>query len=267
VTAVAIWPEAGQLWVVADTRLSGATGVLTDSASKIYALPVVCRPPNMLGTLLGSEPHFEGTFGVAFAGSSLAATHTIATATSCLNQLAGVETDGPSVREVAMFVQMIGSAIGNQIAAGMSRPRLEFEVAVFGWCRNLGSFAIYTLRPDPNANPPMLCLGLEEHLPISSADVVTLGDGGSRLSDERAKIIGVVHLKPKVALASILEREGPTGTVGGSLSIGTCVARPGGFQIRSWAKATSNGVHLTYNGIDVHDTTVGGYRINFRGYG
>jgi len=173
----------------------------------------------MLGTLLGSEPHFEGTFGVAFAGSSLAATHTIATATSCLNQLAGVETDGPSVREVAMFVQMIGSAIGNQIAAGMSRPRLEFEVVGLWLVPQPGQLRDLHSEARPERQPSHASLGLEEHLPISSADVVTLGDGGSRLSDEMAKIIGVVHLKPKVALASILEREGPTGTVGGSLSI------------------------------------------------
>jgi hypothetical protein len=69
VTAVAIWPENNQLWIVADTRTKG--DVLTDAASKIYGLTVICRPRNSIGTHHYPEPYFQGTFGAAFRGQRL----------------------------------------------------------------------------------------------------------------------------------------------------------------------------------------------------
>jgi hypothetical protein len=277
VTAVAIWPEDGQLWVIADTRISSDPGaVLTDVASKIYGLPVVCRPPNLLGTLHKPQPYFEGTFGVAFAGSSLAATQTIAMASSCLTQLvAQGASDGPSASDVAQFVQRIGNEIGRQVAERSNFQSLNFELAIFGWCPQLRRFAVYKLFPDPHGNPPGTTLALKQALPISIEHLVTLGNGGARVAaqvDELRATGGLLKHKPKIAIARILEADDRADLVGGSLSIASCIAQPGGFQMYSWARPSTPpnvGMRLVYNGLDVDDILgeVGPYRINFVGFG
>lgn len=94
-TVVAIWfePADDALWAVADTRISskGSQGVTisTDSATKIFAIPIRCHQPATASNLR-RLPFYTTSVGFAFAGDVVPATMTVATAGTFLQNLVTV---------------------------------------------------------------------------------------------------------------------------------------------------------------------------------
>ena len=74
-TAIVIWlndenPQLPSLWVASDSRVSKSKDSrLIDDATKIFALPVVCRSASQNGFF--TDITYYHTYGYCFAGSTL----------------------------------------------------------------------------------------------------------------------------------------------------------------------------------------------------
>jgi hypothetical protein len=258
-TIVAIWLETADqgLWSVADTRISnrGREGivVLTDSGAKLLVLPVLCQrlphKPEEIGTVV---PHFSTTFGFAFAGGSLPALLTYATATTLLQNLASVKEDlPPKLSEVAVLVQRLAQRFSDEIRAAQNSQTAQFECAVFGWCPLEKRFQIFHIAAASGTK-----LSTRQTDPKNENEVVLLGNGQEafwrRL--EQFQRDGEPHGRkgrwPKLVVESMaVEGEGQ---IGGSLSIG--IADPRGYKLYSWVRPVEHGKSsalLSLNGLNV----------------
>ena len=268
-TVVAIWRgDGGFLWAAADTRITvegsgGGRTIRTDAASKLLALPVVCMPiRQMPGTKY--VPHWQGRFGFAFAGDTLPAMMTYATAIAILSDLQSNNTDPPSLRDIADALKKLGTRFGRDAAQGRNQSKLPFEAAVFGWCPSLRDYAVYALRPgidDP------LQLKIEEIRPHPTGPIVVLGSGGAELIGEVDKLRGhssvALGSLPRGVLAKMVADAGHAEEVGGSVSYGR--ANAGNFELALRAEVTPEGPigYVTFNNINVAEEigSLGGYRI------
>jgi hypothetical protein len=155
-TLVVAWyrEKFGQLWVAADTRISGEPGVLTDHGPKIFQIPVVCRKTNSSAAerRTGEMSRLYRTnYGLAFAGSTLSAlgTHALASA-CCQNLAANKKIDPPSVEDVANLYRKLGEI---QIREMCSRigpaewPSRFFKAYIFGHCLKARKPEIFALHP------------------------------------------------------------------------------------------------------------------------
>jgi hypothetical protein len=113
-TAVVIWHDGNVLQVAADTRItverSEGRTIKTDAASKLLALPVLCMPVRQM-TGVTYTPHSQRTYGFAFAGDTLPAMMTYATAIACLNDLQGHDPAEPALRDIADFTRKLGTGL------------------------------------------------------------------------------------------------------------------------------------------------------------
>jgi len=91
--------DAAMVTLLADTRISGGLGALTDMGPKIMSVPVVTAHGSEM-----PEPTARATFGFAYSGSTLAAMSTYALATTCLQTLVTPET--PRLPTVAAVVDL-----------------------------------------------------------------------------------------------------------------------------------------------------------------
>ncbi len=268
-TAVAIWNDGGRLWAAADTRISidrtsGRT-IRTDAASKLLALPVLCMP---LRQMIGPTytPHSQRTHGVAFAGDTLPAMMTYATAIACLSDLQAHDPTEPSLQDIADFIRKLGTRFGRDAAQALNQTKLPFEMAVFGWCPSLHSLAIYTLRP--TSDDP-LSFTMSETRPHPAGPLVVLGSRGVQLGDDVDRLrhgntqIAVGHL-PRVALDQMIAGAAHADDIGGSVSYG--IADAHSFQLAMKVHPTDGtmeNAYVTFNNIDIDGElgSVGHYKI------
>lgn len=274
-TAVAIWYEQSDnlLWSVADTRVTGGPGtILTDAAAKLHVLPVVSRPVRQM-TGMRSSPYHALRFGFAFAGSTLPALMTLATATSCLSQLEANTTDPPCLRDVSELICRLGTRFRREVAASSSRPNsVTLTIAVFGWCLVMSKFVVHTLVPSDEGD--QFALKMQETFPAEQADPIIFGSGRERviaelqrLREEASSGAAPSRRLPKHAMSKIVREAERTDDVGGSLSIGA--AYPTGFELLSHVSPLIVGkpeATMSYNGIDVRELgQVGPFRIALTG--
>ena len=196
-TCIMIWrnrePNQDEIWAVADTRVSqDNTGArpLTDEAPKLFSLTVRCyKPPETGGSF--SEKCYEGSIGLAFAGSTLLA-HSTVLAVSPL--LANLATFGalPSLSDIASFVAMFLKryTFGVNLNMSISKPTLS-EMAVFGRSPVDNSLQIFTIKPVLKASP--IKLDITEFDSSELDTVLYLGDHKSSMCEqvksEREKLI------------------------------------------------------------------------------
>ena len=137
-TVVAIWfePVDDALWAVADTRISsrGSQGVTisTDSATKIFAIPVRCHRPTTTSNMR-RLPYYTTSVGFAFAGDIVPATMTVATAGTFLQNLITVgAANPPKLSEVAEVVRRLAVRFSKEKLSSSNGQHGTFEAAVFG---------------------------------------------------------------------------------------------------------------------------------------
>ena len=268
-TAVAIWHDGGVLQALADTRISvggeGGRIIRTDSASKLLALPVLCMPVRQM-TGVTYTPHSQRTHGFAFAGDSLPAMMTYATAIACLNDLQGHDSAEPALRDIANFVAKIGTRFGRDAAQAMNRAKLPFEVAVFGWCPVLRDYSIYTLKPDGD---DALALGVTEIRPNPFGPLVVLGSRGQEVNAEVDRLrggdsrVGLGRF-PRDALEKMVAEASRTEDIGGSVSYGVADAQKFQLMMRLTRYDPNRGTgFVTFNNMEIGNEvgSVGHYRV------
>lgn len=109
---VAIWqnaeePEQASIWVVTDSRISDAVGVLLDEGTKLFSVPIVCRGPGDDGFF--SLPYFVQDVGLACVGGTLLYQHVYACMVPVLSSLIGDGLLVPSLEDVAETTATITS--------------------------------------------------------------------------------------------------------------------------------------------------------------
>jgi hypothetical protein len=278
-TVVTIWlePRDGALWAIADTRISspgsdGGTTISTDSAAKLFAIPVQCNRPSAGNASFRRLPHYTTSIGFAFAGDVVPATMTVATASTFLQNLTTTgPSDPPSLREVAWMIGRLAARFSKEKLSSSNGRYGEFEAAVFGWCPVLNRFAVYELRP--RSDPGRFEIECLEHLPEEEDQAISFGSGAKRLNEVIADIRqnGDVFQRtgrvPKLAVEALI-REGSLGDVGGSLSIG--LADRLGFRLYAHVTPVVYGApaaKMCFNGIDIFDEVgpIGHYLIGING--
>jgi hypothetical protein len=276
-TVVAVWfePTDDAVWSVADTRISavgasGGTIIRTDSGAKLFSLPVVCRKMSTAETI-HSNPHFSTSFGFSFAGDTLPATMTFATASTFLqNLVTSGSANPPLLRDIARLVRTLAERYSRESLAGSNGKYGQFEAAIFGWCPHLARFAIYHLFPKLNSSS--FSVEIKEHLPVDESYVQILGSGRERLTAqiELIRANGDRFLRkglvPKLAAEAIIEED--KGDVGGSLSVG--IATRWRYDLYSWVRPVEPGkpqAIFSFNGINLATEieNVGHYIIGLNG--
>lgn len=113
--------DTGVVTLLADTRISGQIGALTDIGPKVMSVPVVVASGSA-----AEAPTVRTNFGFAFAGSTLAAMSTYALAATCLQTLITPEAPRPPAgREVAELFRRLGERYMREVQS-------TFEAFVIG---------------------------------------------------------------------------------------------------------------------------------------
>ena len=228
-TAVAIWLEQADymVWGCADTRISrrgDQSGFvrLTDRGAKLFALPIACSAVSTHENVQ-PEPHFQSTFGFAFAGATLPATMTYATASTALRNLNSVGKNVPTVGQASELVRRIGRQFVMDAAGdSQSDPRLSlFECAVFGYSQPHDRYQAFHIHPEFGGEN--LEMAIVEFDLYKENAVLVFGSGRERvlkkiddLSVTRANGVQALRL-PMRALEAVVRED--RGDVGGELSI------------------------------------------------
>lgn len=185
-TCIMIWrnrePNQDDIWAVADTRVSkdeSGSYALTDEAPKLFSVPVRCFKPPATGGFF-SEKCYDGSIGLAFAGSTLLAHSTVLAVSPLLGSLATLGAL-PNLSEIASFVAMFLKRYTldvNQTTA-IGKPSLS-EMAVFGRSPADGGLQIFTIRPSLESAPFDLDVAKFDHNQADS--VLYLGDHKAKIN-------------------------------------------------------------------------------------
>lgn len=259
-TLVVIWQEDGFLWSVSDTRISrpGDNGqvILTDSGSKLFSLPVICRHISSHENM-NPLPYHSMACGFAFAGDVLPATMTFATAATFTQHLITPSTATilPALKDVAILVCKLAERFSRETLSASNGTYGNFEASLFGYCPVEKTFKVFHLVP--HIDKENFSYFINDYKIDGIEPVVIMGSGRVKFLEQMKKLKteGDSYKRtarlPKIAIESIVD-EGQ-GDVGGSISIGI-VPIQGSFQIYSSIQPIEKGkpaARETFNGIDI----------------
>lgn len=228
--------EAGRITLLADTRISGAYGVATDSGPKVLGLSIVVSHghPKPL-------PPVTGTYGFAFAGSTLAAMSTFAMVSTCLQSLVTPCVPRlPSVESVADLFRRLGERYAREIAA-------PFECFIAGPAVDGGEPYAFSIRPILHEGLLTMCIS---ELDRNRRGFWALGSGAepymafAHAHKPWASVIGSVQ-------AFIVAQVDPK--VGGSLQAGRCDQDGFSPHMMLEMDAGTRAVKGSFLGIDEND--------------
>jgi hypothetical protein len=161
-TLVVAWyrEKFGQLWVAADTRISGGPGVITDHGPKIFQVPIVCRK---IGATDETSRLYRANYGFAFSGSTLSAlgTHALASA-CCQNLAANRKIDPPSVEDVAFLYRKLAEIQIREMCSRAHASRWQqffFWAFIFGFCLLKKKYQLWVLESHLTPNGFEVILG------------------------------------------------------------------------------------------------------------
>lgn len=155
-TVVIAWyrEKFSQLWVAADTRISGNPGILTDHGPKLFQIPIVCRKniSRAAERRVGEMTRLYRTnYGFAYAGSTLAALGTHALASACCQNLsANTKIEPPSVEDVANLYSKLGEIQIREMCARAAPSEWQyrfFQAFIFGHCLRSKKHELYAIHP------------------------------------------------------------------------------------------------------------------------
>jgi hypothetical protein len=228
-TLVVAWyrEKFGQLWVAADTRISGSPGIITDHGPKIFQVPILCRK---LNTDDKTSRLYRGNYGFAFAGSTISAlgTHALASA-CCQNLVAERKIDPPTVEDVANLYRKLADLQIREICSRTNPNQWQsffFWGFVFGYCLLKKTFQLWVIESHLRENNFEVIMG---ELPVVPAIYYPMGSGKEqfiRMMDAEAGSgsgMGVFHVMNEMIVAGV------ESSVGGHLQVAT--VGPAGVEI------------------------------------
>jgi hypothetical protein len=276
-TSIICWHNEGEdwfpgLWAVADSRVSGSTGTMTDSLQKLFALPVNIYEGDSTFTREYCRRILHVCYG--FAGSTLIGTAVKDILASCLDNLSEVsyydengdverslEERIPSIEEIARLAQKIAQKY--LMALGFSYPdSARCEMVIFGFCKKSSGYKIFVLK---NAPEHPADIRIEERN-IAAGEYLILGDKVEVVREEiyRKNLICAEEPRwkgrsPILALQQII-KDSSLASVGGSAHL--CIATR--FCTRTMYISESGPQRFHLLGFDMHYDfgMLGGYAVS-----
>lgn len=257
------------LWAVADSRVSGSGGVLSDNAPKLFSVPVYCceqndwfreRPTKVLNPMFG------------FSGSTFIGLNVKEVLANYLGNLKELSYYGsplptfdertPTMREIAELTKRIGEVYLHSVGQ-LTPVAARCEFVIFGFCRKSNAFRAFTLT---NSSTSPTSITIAEHV-VSADSFVILGDKkeevGASLAAKRAEFIaGSSNWRraPIIVMANLL-RSDRVSTIGGHLQLWAAVRHENRLLTISHAESPLP----QYLGLDLFKTLghVGGFTTGF----
>lgn len=217
-TLVAVWKfdEQSRIHAIADTRIKGAPGVLTEHGPKILPLVMICRKPKASGGFYDQEA-YRAEFGFAYCGSTLSALASHALANILCSNLIGLpDAPVPIMDDIAAAVGAVSLQYMSEIGQLGGEGSL-FGAILFGHCPRSGQSLAFEYRPSTGNGP--LSLDIRKHV-LTESDVVIIGTGADILRERIEAIRAdashpiIASDAPQKALESIIS-EGVIDSVGG----------------------------------------------------
>lgn len=276
-TSIICWHNKSEdwypgLWAVADSRVSGDSGTMTDSLQKLFALPINVYEGDSRFTREHCHRILHVCYG--FAGSTLIGTAVKDILASCLDNLSelayydengdvarSIDERMPSIEDIARLGQKIAQKY--LIAMGFSYPlSARCEILIFGFCKKSYSHKIFVLK---NAPEHPADIGFEEKN-ISDGEYLILGDKVEVVREEiERKNITCAEdpywkgRAPIVALQQII-KDSSLASVGGYAHL--CIATR--FCSRTMYVSNSGNQDFQLLGFDMLSDfgTLGGYAVS-----
>jgi hypothetical protein len=217
-TLVAVWKFDGtrRIHAVADTRIKGDPGILTEHGPKILPLTMICKKPGPSGFY--DREAFRAEFGFAYCGSTLSALSAHALANILCGNLAGhPEALIPSMDDIALAVGTISHDYMREICQ-LGGEGSMFGAVLFGHCPRTGQSLAFEYQPSTAGG---FSLKIQKHV-LGESDVVIIGSGTDilrkRIEAIRAEASHpiVVSDAPERALEGLIN-EGSIPNVGGAV--------------------------------------------------
>ncbi|WP_223511547.1 hypothetical protein [Pseudomonas sp. GL-B-19] len=228
-TLAVVWyrEKFGELWCAADTRISGAEGVVTDSGPKIFPVPVICHEHLKETKWRVCKRH---SFGFVFAGNTLSATSTHALASACTQNFAQKKgySKPVSLESIAQLYAEIGECQVKDMSfrsGGADGFRYLFTAVIFGFCPSESRYMAFVLSP---SMPEGVFRMAVKRIVIEAGRYFPIGSGEA----DFVALMGQLEDEPEAGVMTtfreMVKREVNQG-VGGHLQIG--VATKQGFKV------------------------------------
>ncbi|HET9359883.1 MAG TPA: hypothetical protein VFO58_09035 [Vicinamibacterales bacterium] len=240
-TAIAIWlndeePKHPTLWIVADSRISGASAApLIEDGAKIFSLPVVCRAPGQDGFF--SRISYTHSFGYCFAGSTLMGQNAYLALVPLLGNLAARADYVPSMADVASYVHRYLLHTFDDFKSKVGESAM-FEVAIFGHCGRTNRLTAFHVEPgrDEAGTWTLKCSERED---IQVGHPLYLGADKSRMMERFAAALGSaapgrpLSRMPRYVIQDCISDESLP-SIGGDVQLG--IANSFGFRALALVK-------------------------------
>jgi hypothetical protein len=266
-TLVVAWyrEKFGQLWVAADTRISGGPGVITDHGPKIFQIPVVCfknlkedRPLERL---------YRTNYGFAFAGSTISALGTHALASACTQNLSSLtKIKPPSLNDVAALYKKAGEVQVREICVRYPPSEWHhffFDAFVFGFCLVRKRFEARALACRIAGGRFEIVLA---SMTIAPKLYHPMGSGADEFVERMEKENKAGSGRGVFPVLGQMVRDGSDKTVGGHTQVGVADSRTGVRlpPVLVLADDKANVGSTTFLGVDVDEFgEVGGFHIGY----
>lgn len=272
-TAIAIWhdnetPGNPFLWVAADSLVSNHDAPLIEDAAKVLSLPVICRSADVSGAF--SVIHYAHTYGYCFAGSTLMGQNSYLALAPLLSNLKSLPRYSPSLADVAQYVLRFLKLTFDDYKVRVNGTA-KFEVAIFGYCHQMGQLSAYHFEPSLVDGVWQMIL---THHPLQHAgDFLYLGSAKPQMIDAiRQGFTGPpvpgkpLGRMPRYVIQNVIDNE-LYDVIGGDIQLG--IANQFGFQPLMLAKPRVIGtgeMYFSYLGREVtHDMQYLGQALVFPG--
>lgn len=177
-TLVAVWKfdDAPRIHAVADTRISGPPGILTEHGPKILPLTMICKKPGPSGFF--DREAYRAEFGFAYCGSTLTALASHALANILCGNLAGhPDAPVPSMDAIARTVGAVSFQYMSEICQ-LGGEGSMFAAILFGFCPNTGEPMAFEFQP--STADGRFSVNIRKHA-LGESDVVIIGTGADIL--------------------------------------------------------------------------------------
>jgi hypothetical protein len=258
-TLVVCWRGENEITCVADTKISNGATTVMDSGSKLFIVPIATR---MYKDKTIVETNYY-SYGLAFSGSTLAATNTHALASSCTQLLhSSQKRTPPSLRSVVDLYAKIADYILRDLNSRKYSDYYLFDCLLFGFCAATRSAKVFRIWPEVNTSK-LDVKTAEIELGVGQALAIGSGALAFNLAMKAVKRLGPLEVFMK------LIESGKLPGVGGSLQM--TVADSTGVRIRPILQQRADNkdrVGLTLLGLDLEKIgKVDGFEIGYEATG
>jgi hypothetical protein len=258
-TLVVCWRSEKQITCVADTKISSGTATVMDSGSKLFIIPIATHVYKD-ATITDTNYY---SYGLAFSGSTLAATNTHALASSCSQLLHSSERRPfPSLRSIVELYAQVADYILRDLNSRKHSDYYLFDCLLFGFCAATQSLKVFRIWPEITSTA--LDIKTAE-IELKIGEAIAIGGGAPAFN---LAMRAVKRLGPLEVFMRLVE-SGALPGVGGSPQM--TIADSNGVRVRPILRqhdGDKDRVVLTLLGLDLNRIgKIDGFEIGYEAIG